>query len=518
MKTTSDDLFRLIKAMNKSEKGYFKKFASKNASGSKQNYIYLFEAIDSMDSYDENLLKKKLKDPSLLKQLAVYKVYLFNLVLKALNLYGAYDNSESQISEMLSYIRILTSKHLYREARKIIKKAKELAYKFDKHKFIMEILAAERHILILSPSKNAGEKREEIYRNQLELTERIREFYNYSLYCDRLTQIIDNEGEGHSDEKAALVEEIMNNDMMKPGAEIKGYYARMNYYHAHLVYSGSRGNTEDIFKYLRMQIEHDEANRHFIDENPQNYVYALINMLLQSHYANDHEETNKALAKLNTIKKKIKGRIPRETEIQILFHAANVEMLIFEKTLDMESGMKKIVQIESDLKLYGNEVPSHIRALMHVNIACFCIIDGEYAQALKHINTLLNTPELSIRSDVNRIVKLLELVLHYELKNFDLLEYLLVSAKKFFSPAKNGSIEQIMLQFFSAAIKKEQDLHKDMFGELAFKLKKAQDSRGLMNYLNFVLWAESHAEGKPLIDILRMQLNRQNQPKHEGNQ
>ena len=513
MKTTSDDLFRLIKAMNKSEKGYFKKFAAKNASGSKQNYIYLFEAIDSMEVYDENLLKKKLKDPALLRQLAVYKVYLFNLILKALSLYGAYDNSESQISEMLSNIRILTSKHLYREAKKIIKKAKELAYKFDKHKFIMEILAAERHILILSPSKNAGEKREEIYRSQLELTERIREFYNYSLFCDRLTQIIDNEGEGQSEDKGPLVEEIMNNRLMKPSADIKGYYARMNYYHAHLIYSGSRGKSDDIFKYLKMKIEHDEANRHFIDENPQNYVYALINMLLQAHYANDHDETNKALAKLNAIKKKIKGRIPRETEIQILFHASNVEMLIFEKSLDMESGRKKIFRIESDLKLYGKEVPSHIRALMHVNIACFCIIDSEYAHALKHINILLNNPELNIRSDANRIAKLIELVLHYELKNFDLLEYLLVSAKKFFSPAVNGSIEHIMLQFFSAVIKQEQAQHPEMFGELAFKLKKAKDTRGLMNYLNFVLWADAHAEGKPLIDKLKQQLSQQNQTK-----
>ena len=37
MKTVSDDLFRLIKSLNKSEKGYFKKFAAKNEAGSKQN-------------------------------------------------------------------------------------------------------------------------------------------------------------------------------------------------------------------------------------------------------------------------------------------------------------------------------------------------------------------------------------------------------------------------------------------------------------------------------------------------
>lgn len=510
MKTTSDDLFRLIKAMNKSEKGYFKKFAAKNASGSKQNYIYLFEAIDSMDVYDESLLKKKLKDPSLLKQLAVYKVYLFNLVLKALNLYGAYDNSESQLNEMLSNIRILTSKHLYREANKIIRKAKELAYKFDKHKFIMELLAAERHILMLSPAKKVAEKRKEIFMQQNKLLDSMKEFYEYSFLCDNLTQVIDNEGVSEQEKKDQLLEDIVKNKLSISADNIKGYYARMNFFHAQLVYSGSKGRSDEILKHLKNQIEHDEANRHFIDENPQNYVYALINLLLYSHYAKDTAGIEKTLVKLHAIRKKMKGRIPRETEMQILFHASNTEMIIYEKSFDMEAGRKKIVQISADLKTYGNEVPANIRALMHINMACFCIIDSEYSQALKYVNTLLNTPELNIRSDVNKIARLLELVLHYELKNFDLLEYLLVSAKKFFAHAKHGSLEHALLQFFAAVIKKQQSEHPEMFGELAFRLKKSTDSTGLMNYLDFISWAESHSNGRKLIDVLKAYSNLQN--------
>jgi hypothetical protein len=91
LKTVSDDLYRLIKSLNKSEKGYFKKFAAKNEVGSKQNYIVLFDAIDRMEEYDEERLRVSLKKESFIKQLPVYKVYLFNLILKSLSLYGAFE-------------------------------------------------------------------------------------------------------------------------------------------------------------------------------------------------------------------------------------------------------------------------------------------------------------------------------------------------------------------------------------------------------------------------------------------
>lgn len=506
MKTVSDDLFRLIKSLNKSEKGFFKKYAAKNATGGKQNYIFLFEAIDAMNEYDEEVLKKKLKDASLLKQLPVYKVYLFNLILKALNLYGAYDNSESQLNELLANIRILTSKHHYREARKIIKKAKEMAYRFDKHKFIMEILAAERHILMLSPVKNITEKRLALYEEQRDLLERMKEFYEVSLLCDRMTILVDNEADFRSNEKSALIEEIMTRGILNPGQKLKGYYAQMNFYHTHLIYSGSKGDNTEILKNLKQQIAYDEANKHFIEENPQNYVYALINLLLYSHYARDNNEIERTLAKLEAVKKKMKGKIARENEIQIMFHASNIEMIIFEKTCNLSAGRIKAKQIEEDFRTYGNEVPLHIKALMLLNLACFNIIDENHSAAVKYLNTILNTPELSIRTDVNKIARILQLVIHYEMKNYDLLEYLQVAAKKFFG-TKLSKFEQSLLKFFGTIIKHPAEKHRAMFDELTFALKRAADTNGILNYFDFISWAKAHAESKTLFDVLKESLN-----------
>ena len=59
MKVPSDELFRLIKSMSRQEKVYFKQYASRKKEHN--NYIVLFDSIDSMDSYNERELKAKLK-------------------------------------------------------------------------------------------------------------------------------------------------------------------------------------------------------------------------------------------------------------------------------------------------------------------------------------------------------------------------------------------------------------------------------------------------------------------------
>ena len=210
MKTVSDDLYRLIKSLTKPEKGYFKKFAAKNASGSKQNYIVLFDAIDSMNSYDEGLLKKKLKNDPVSRQLSVYKVYLFNLILKSLSQYGAFDNSTSRIKELLDYSKTLSSKALHKEALKQLKKAKELAYKFTNFTLLLDVLIAERNIITVLPDKNIREARKQLYEEELAVTEKLRKSFEYSWLSDQMVICVEQKGDFREEDKLREMEKIIS--------------------------------------------------------------------------------------------------------------------------------------------------------------------------------------------------------------------------------------------------------------------------------------------------------------------
>ena len=80
-------LFDLIKSLTPSEKRHFKLFTARHVIGEKNNYSKLFDAVEKLDQYDEDKLKKTLKDESLVRNLAYEKNYLYSMISDSLHVY-----------------------------------------------------------------------------------------------------------------------------------------------------------------------------------------------------------------------------------------------------------------------------------------------------------------------------------------------------------------------------------------------------------------------------------------------
>lgn len=78
---SADILFQLIRSLEKSEKRNFKLYIQRNSGNKDLKIIELFDAIDKLEEYDENLLLKKLssiKKP----QLSNIKAHLYKQLLE----------------------------------------------------------------------------------------------------------------------------------------------------------------------------------------------------------------------------------------------------------------------------------------------------------------------------------------------------------------------------------------------------------------------------------------------------
>lgn len=513
MKTVSDDLFRLIKTLNKSEKGYFKKFAAKNAGGSRQNYLVLFDAIDSMEDYDEDLLRKKLKKETFLKQIAVYKVYLFNLILKALHQYGAQDKAEEKLTDLMINIKILISRALFKEAGKLIKKAKELAYKYDKLKFIHELLGAERNLLFAFPDKNIYTKRKQIFKDQTDYILKLNEFFEFSWLVDRMTILVDHQADFKHSQKTDEMEKILKHPLLTTEAAANTYTTSLYQTHTKLLYYTAKRENEKIYEYLKKEITLAEKNPHFIDENPQNYAFGLINFLLCSSYSHKRNDIRETVMKLGSLRRRLKNKISQHEEINIFFYADNIEMLIYEQNCDLKRGRLKARAIEKNLKKFKDKVPAQRRIILLTDLAYFYLLDGDLDQALHFINIVLNEASSDFRSDVYEFAKIFQLVVHFELGNFDLLEYLVSSTEKFFKEKKKLlKSEAAVIEFFKKVIKVREDELDDLFSELKYKLKKEEKNiheQSFLVFFDFISWADSKLSGRQFVEVLK-QKNKQN--------
>ena len=144
-KTVSDELFQLIKSLNRSEKGYLKKWLSFSAATGKGKMLQLYNLIDKQKEYNELKLKKQGNYSS--HQIANLKRILYLNLLNGLNDYHAANSITKQLRQLLNYTEDLFERELYTQSQKILRKAKLLAYQYEERLYLLEILGWERNII-----------------------------------------------------------------------------------------------------------------------------------------------------------------------------------------------------------------------------------------------------------------------------------------------------------------------------------------------------------------------------------
>ena len=138
------ELYDLIQSMTMSEKRYFKIFSSKHVIGGKNDYVQLFDILDSMSVYDET----DLKNQPFVKNLSAEKNYLKKLVLKSLVSFNAKLNTKVKVLGMIQNAEVLYHKGLYSQAEKQCRKAIDLAD--ESELFTHKIVALELLIELIS--------------------------------------------------------------------------------------------------------------------------------------------------------------------------------------------------------------------------------------------------------------------------------------------------------------------------------------------------------------------------------
>ena len=68
-----NELHKLIHSLTPNEKAYFKKFAYKSKDDKENPYLVMFDAILKQDEYDEEALKKKLKNTKLVNNFLPFR-------------------------------------------------------------------------------------------------------------------------------------------------------------------------------------------------------------------------------------------------------------------------------------------------------------------------------------------------------------------------------------------------------------------------------------------------------------
>lgn len=141
MKTPSDYIFQIIKAMTPAEKRYFRRHYAPDEG----QLIHLFEVVNHLETYDEDHLKSRL-EANTARHLKVHKQQLHDLLLKSLTSYHSKRSPLSKIRMCLEEADVLAEKQLFQQAFDRLSKARSLCLQYEEYTYLLEVSAREFYL------------------------------------------------------------------------------------------------------------------------------------------------------------------------------------------------------------------------------------------------------------------------------------------------------------------------------------------------------------------------------------
>jgi hypothetical protein len=131
-------------------------------------------------------------------------------------------------------------------------------------------------------------------------------------------------------------------------------------------------------------------------------------------------------------------------------------------------------------------------------------------KSLFWLNKVLNDPEPTLRQDIFTYARLFNLIVHYELGNNDLLEYIVRSTHRFLSKRDRAhEVETLLIDHIKRLARMHEgpahakrDLYRSMKEQLQALLKDPNEST-VLKYFDYLAWAESKADGVPFDEAVR---------------
>ena len=210
----SNELFKLIKSLTKSEKRFFK-LSSALQSGEK-NYLRIFDYVEKQEDYEEEELKKEFKSEKFIKHLPSEKNHLYRLILKSLRLFYSEQSVSSILKQELKNVEILYDKALYKECEKFVTRAKSIARLNEEFYYWYELISWEKRLLEAAFEEGEfGVDLDELVAEEEEVITKLRNLAEYQVIYSKINLIFRSGGFTRNEQERKIVEDIADYHLIK---------------------------------------------------------------------------------------------------------------------------------------------------------------------------------------------------------------------------------------------------------------------------------------------------------------
>lgn len=496
---SNDNLINLIRTLDSSEKGYFRKYSTRHTIGEKNIYLRLFDLIDREEISDQRELRQKLSDYSAISNFSVLKKYLYEMILKSMRAYETDKTPDSKISSLMDNSDYLRKKNLDTQSGQELRKAKNLAYALEKHDKVYEILKRE---IIMNKRKNPVDIKglERLYR-ELEINiVRIKNTSDYRKLNDIAFATLHKDGTNLKvlNRKFRV---ILANKLMKDPEKALTYDAKLSYYQIHSAYHYANNEFDKALMMYENILKVMESNVKLLSEYSKGYIIILNNCMDVCDRLGRIDLSTSFQKKAEEYLQDTKNNVNPESKYFLMTGISISKIIdkIISGSYDRTD--PEVKKIADDFEKNIQMVPLTNRITLMFQLSIYYLGCEDLATALKWNNRIINGDE-SLRNDLIVESRMLFLIIHLEMNNFDLLNYAVAATERYFKKKKPLiGIEPYFLNFIKriSNIKDPSNI-KALYKELRETLKKKKEL--LEEYaFDYLSWAESKARNRPFPEI-----------------
>ena len=479
----NEALFQLIKSLSRSEKRYFKLQAAR--SGSKPNFVRLFDAIDAQDEYDEAGIRKQFEGETFIKQLHVTKSYLRDFILKCLRNFHAGLSRNAEVKDRLRNVEILFHKELYAQCTSELKRAESIARRYELSASLSDILDWKRRIEQVQSPHNYETFQSILIQQQASIETQL----NTNRYWQLAVSL-----------SGALMsrtpQEIDDLDLLDDPQQAKTLEARSLFYNSRYFRSLQKRESGAALEALFALVEELEAFSHRIKEDPGLYISSIHNLASYLIFQKEYDSALEYLKRARSVYRSFRITSENKTLLKHIIRTHNLELEIYRDTRTFREHAGSIETIEGFVIEYKNKMPPGYLISFWFQLANIHFMSGRFDDALSWINELLNTHHRTVRPDLHIQARMLNLMIHLEKQNLFVLRYFVDNTRRYLKrmrPLEEYELE--LLRFFSEIAQAPVLEYKTRFVALYETLFPSDTEpfvpAGIIDYIDYKSWIEA---------------------------
>ena len=505
----TDTLFQLVRSLEKAEKRHFKLYIKRSSGNEDLKVIELFDALDRLIHYDETILLKRLKTIKK-PQLANIKVHLYKQLLSSLRLLKSTDSIDLQLNEQFDFAHILYKKGLFTQSLKILDKAKETAKANRKVNFLLAAITLEKRIETLHITRAMQTRAEQLSQEINEVNDRISKLTKLSNLAMLLYSWFIQNGHARNRKDEDNLDQYLKVNLPLDAWTPNGFYEKLFLYQSLSWNAYIKLDFLKYYRYSKKWVTIFEDDPLMMRVETGHYIKGL-HTLLNAHFdLRNYKQFNVVLKQFEkfSLTDRVRLHDNFRTQAFIYINSAKINQHCMSGTF--KEGIAEVPGVLKVLKADELFIDEHRIMVFNYKIASLYFGSADYDTCIDYLQKIINE-NFGGESDLQGYARLMHLIAHYEIGNYDLMEYLTKSVYRFMSKKNNLTVvEEEMFKFLRKSfhvtrINMQYEL--ETFLEKIKVLETNRYEARTFAYLDIISWLEAKVYKKSMSAILSEKYN-----------